>query len=152
MERNYRTTCPACGHLHFGPTDARISKCEACQGIRIARVAPVLLGQNGLTLHAIRGGHFSCTIAEGEEPALLGRAAMGADYLAQDRQVGNRHCLIFREEGRWMVRDNESKNCTMVNGEDIGCGGETALKNGDILTLGHRPDSPAFEIQMEENL
>lgn len=49
-------------------------------------------------------------------------------------QVSRRHCEIFEDGGRLMLRDLGSSNGTFVNGKRVL--GQQALKSGDVLTIG----------------
>ena len=99
-----------------------------------------------ITLTAIRYGRLSFTVEAGQEIYMLGRAANQGSFLSQDGRVGNEHCYLFYRDGAWFVRDNNSKNGTAINSQDIGLNGEHMLSDGDELKLGHHPDSMAFRI------
>jgi pSer/pThr/pTyr-binding forkhead associated (FHA) protein len=47
--------------------------------------------------------------------------------------VSRRHCEIYSESDKVMIRDLKSRNGTLVNDESIG---ETQLKAGDVLKIG----------------
>jgi hypothetical protein len=51
-----------------------------------------------------------------------------------DVDVSGRHAAVFRQEGRWMVRDLGSTNGTWVNGTRIKS--DRALAPGDVLRFG----------------
>ena len=53
---------------------------------------------------------------------------------ARDLDVSGRHAAVFRQEGRWMVRDLGSSNGTWVNGARLK--GDRALAPGDVLRFG----------------
>lgn len=100
-----------------------------------------------ITLTAIRYGQLSFTVApQPDQPYLLGRAAQQGAFLSADRRVGNEHCFLIFKDGAWYVRDNHSANGTAVNARDIGYNGESVLRDGDELKLGHHQDSMAFRI------
>lgn len=102
-----------------------------------------------ITLTAVRYGSLSFTVEAGQTIYMLGRSANQGDFLSRDGRVGNEHCYLFYRNGAWFVRDNNSKNGTAVNSEDIGLNGERMLADGDELLLGHSSDSPAFRITIK---
>ena len=101
-----------------------------------------------ITLTAIRYGRLTFTVEAGQEKYMLGRSANQESFLSQDGRVGNEHCYLFYRDGAWYVKDNNSKNGTAVNSQDIGLNGERMLSDGDELKLGHHPDSMAFRISV----
>lgn len=109
---------------------------------------PALPVKKDITLTAIRYGLLSFTVEAGQEKYMLGRSANQGSFLSQDERVGNEHCYLFYRDGAWYVRDNNSKNGTAVNSQDIGLNGERMLNDGDELKLGHHPDSIAFRISI----
>ena len=55
-----------------------------------------------------------------------------------DDAVSHRHAIVSRlEDGSLAVRDIGSANGTRLNGQDLPALTDTALKDGDALTLGH---------------
>ena len=105
---------------------------------------------SSITFAAVCYGEFCFTIKAEEttEPVMLGRSAFQREFLSQDGQVGNEHCEIFFRNGYWFVRDHNSRNGTEINDCLIGSGKESRLNSGDILKLGHKPDSMAFRLEM----
>jgi len=65
-------------------------------------------------------------------PLMLGRSE-AADIRINDRWVSRVNCEINLVENRLMVRDLDSRNGTLVNGQHIS---EAPLKSGDRLTIG----------------
>jgi len=53
---------------------------------------------------------------------------------SRDLDVSGRHAAVFRQSGRWMVRDLGSSNGTWVNGTRLK--GDRALSPGDVLRFG----------------
>lgn len=104
--------------------------------------------KKAITLTAIRYGRLTFTVEAGQEKYMLGRSANQESFLSQDGRVGNEHCYLFYRDGAWYVKDNNSKNGTAVNSQDIGLNGERMLSDGDELKLGHHPDSMAFRISI----
>jgi pSer/pThr/pTyr-binding forkhead associated (FHA) protein len=74
-------------------------------------------------------------------PAVLGRNA-DADVHLDDRWVSRVHCEISEIDGTLVVRDLDSHNGTLVNGQYIT---EAHLMPGDRLTVG----LSRFEVQYE---
>src|SRR5579864_7227257 len=66
-------------------------------------------------------------------PATVGRSA-SADIALDHPSVSRRHAqLLADEQGRWVVRDLNSRNGTTVNGAAIA---EKLLRDGDLLRFG----------------
>jgi predicted component of type VI protein secretion system len=49
-------------------------------------------------------------------------------------QVSRRHCELFEDDGRLIIRDLGSANGTFVNGKRIGA--QQVVKPGDVITVG----------------
>ncbi|MFN7936338.1 MAG: cyclic nucleotide-binding domain-containing protein [Bryobacteraceae bacterium] len=62
----------------------------------------------------------------------LGRAAE-CDLRFEDDGISRVHCTIFLDRSKAVVKDNESTNGTLVNGQPVA---ETELRNGDIISVG----------------
>ena len=62
----------------------------------------------------------------------LGRAAE-CDLRFEDDGISRVHCTIFLDRSKAVVKDNESTNGTLVNGQAVA---ETELRNGDIISVG----------------
>jgi len=71
----------------------------------------------------------------GDDSVLVGRSDT-ADVVIDEPTVSSHHCLFFRRDGRWYVRDTASKNGTFVNGQRVT--GALALSDGDRIALGQR--------------
>ena len=67
-----------------------------------------------------------------EAPLLIGRSADCQIQLDQD-SVSRRHCQIWRDTGRIMIRDLGSTNKTVVNSIEIS---EQQLRHGDLVSIG----------------
>lgn len=111
-----------------------------------------------LTLVALNHGELTCEIASEETPYLLGRSANLKDFLSQDGYVGNEHCYILYEDGKWLVKDN-SRNGVFVGNQFareaddwnyVGKGNICELHNNVKLKLGHFDDSIIFKVLIEE--
>lgn len=62
----------------------------------------------------------------------LGRAAE-CDLRFEDDGISRVHCTIHLDRSRFVIRDNESTNGTLVNGEAVV---QTELRDGDIISIG----------------
>jgi pSer/pThr/pTyr-binding forkhead associated (FHA) protein len=63
----------------------------------------------------------------------FGRSAE-ADYRFQDdEQMSRLHCVVVCENSRFLVRDLNSTNGTLVNGNPVS---ELELRNGDVIEIG----------------
>jgi CRP-like cAMP-binding protein/Fe-S-cluster-containing hydrogenase component 2 len=57
-----------------------------------------------------------------------------ADYRFQDdEQMSRMHCIVVCENSRFLLRDQNSTNGTLVNGNPVS---ELELRNGDIIEIG----------------
>lgn len=68
-----------------------------------------------------------------ELPAVIGRSR-SASVTIGDLQVSRQHCFLEERSGLVMVRDNGSRNGTIIDGRRIGA--ETVLRPGSKLTVG----------------
>ena len=76
-------------------------------------------------------------------PLVVGRAA-GCDIQVPSVTVGQRHCVLFVHEGRWIVQDAGGSSGTFVNGVKVE---EAAVLNiGDVIRLGPDGGAPVLEI------
>lgn len=84
---------------------------------RSRRLAPTLLGLDwdGVTSEISIGRHHGC------------------DVVLEDPQVSRRHAQLRFRDGRWIVRDLESRNGTFVNGLRVG---RCELRPGDEIVFG----------------
>jgi Nif-specific regulatory protein len=80
-------------------------------------------------------------LAEGE--VTIGRDASNGIAVV-DPSVSRKHCLVNWHEGRFRVRDLDSRNGTLVNGDGVE---ETWLEHGDLIATG---DS-SFVFLLEED-
>jgi len=67
---------------------------------------------------------------------------------ARDLEVSGRHAAVFRQGGRWMVRDLGSSNGTWVNGARLK--GDRALSPGDVLRFGGTGPQLRFQVSAED--
>lgn len=66
---------------------------------------------------------------------VIGRSSACTIRLATPR-ASSEHARIWYRDGAWTVRDLNSKNGTLVNGERLPPGGSRALSEGDRITFG----------------
>jgi len=85
---------------------------------------PRLLGMS----ESVKGQVFNIEA----EQIQMGRQ-MSNDVRVDDSTVSHKHCLLFREGGKYWLRDLGSTNGTRVNNHPIK---ESELHNRDIITLG----------------
>jgi pSer/pThr/pTyr-binding forkhead associated (FHA) protein len=76
-------------------------------------------------------------------PAVIGRSS-DADFQLDDRWVSRVHCEISEIDGTLVVRDLESMNGTLVNGNSVT---DSLLLPGDTLTVG----MTRFEVYYERH-
>jgi hypothetical protein len=69
------------------------------------------------------------------EQLLVGRHP-NCDVVVDEPSVSRRHAQLTYRDGAWVIQDLASTNGTLVNGERVG---RTALRAGDIVTLGSLP-------------
>ena len=72
----------------------------------------------------------------------------GEDKVAFDAIAGTistNHCIIYQENGRPCIEDNNSKNGTSLRGVGLTDGRSGHIQNGDILYLG----SYRLEVRIE---
>jgi transcriptional regulator with GAF, ATPase, and Fis domain len=116
--------------MHFGP------RCDKTFHV-IERDPPL-----HPRLLAIAGPLKNSTIPLPDGEATLGREPTNAIAVI-DPSVSRKHCLLRREDGRYQVRDLDSRNGTVVNGLAVK---EQWLRHGDEIAVG---DS-AFLFLVEE--
>jgi len=65
-------------------------------------------------------------------PTLIG-SGREADIVIDDRYVSEKHCTIFSDKGSYFIRDNLSRNGTIVNGVKTR---EAEIKSGSLIRIG----------------
>src|SRR5215469_3437069 len=80
----------------------------------------------------IAGPSKDSTIPLPEGEATIGRDPTSAVALI-DPSVSRKHCLLRREDDRFQIKDLESRNGTLVNGETVK---EQWLRHGDEIVTG----------------
>lgn len=66
---------------------------------------------------------------------IIGRLKSQVDYISQNNAVGKVHAEIISRDGRYFVKDLNSKNGTFVNGVRIAANTEYEIKNNDKITF-----------------
>ena len=59
------------------------------------------------------------------------------DIIVSDRWASRRHCLIEISSNGYIIRDLNSRNGTIINGEILRNGNYKELKNGDVIRVGN---------------
>jgi len=85
-------------------------------------------------------------------PTLIG-SGRDCDVVVEDRYVSERHCTIFVEKGSYFIKDNMSRNGTVVNGVKTR---EAEIKSGSIIRIGKtellfRVDSTRMGMDIEDS-
>lgn len=83
-------------------------------------------------LLVIAGPSKDLVVALPEGEAMVGRDPTNLVALA-DASVSRKHCLLRREDGRFQIRDLDSRNGTLVNGQPVK---EHWLRHGDEIATG----------------
>ena len=71
-----------------------------------------------------------------DAPAVIGRSP-DADVQVPAVTVSRRHCIMFVEDGQWILQNAVNGAHTFVNKQPIA--GPTFLHSGDVITLGADP-------------
>ena len=66
---------------------------------------------------------------------VIGRLKEQVDYVSQNSAVGKVHAEILYRDGRYFIKDFNSRNGTFVNGTRIGGGMEHEIVNGSRITF-----------------
>ncbi|MBI3207565.1 MAG: cyclic nucleotide-binding domain-containing protein [Candidatus Solibacter usitatus] len=115
------------GETQAAPAEAGALLQETRIHTNIASLLPLLPRlrvRSGLQADALLQLRFPTT--------LLGRAD-DCDYHFEDDGISRAHCSITAERGRFVVRDLQSTNGTLVNGQPVM---EMELHNGDLISIG----------------
>lgn len=78
-----------------------------------------------------------------DQPLVVGHAG-SADVQVPSAALGQRHCVLFVHEGRWVVQDVGGAGGIFVNGSKVDSAG--FLSVGDVITLGSGDTAPSLEI------
>lgn len=106
---------------------------------------------SSITLKYITGNgrikqEFEISVDKSEVKCLLGRGAKGEEFFQNDIRVSNEHLYVWYKSGEWFIKDDYSKNGTMLNKKLIKPGKEYVIKNGDIIALGKLADSVHLKV------
>ncbi|GAE88791.1 DUF6382 domain-containing protein [Acetivibrio straminisolvens] len=66
---------------------------------------------------------------------VIGRLKSQVDYISQNNAVGKVHAEIISRDGRYFVKDLNSRNGTFVNGIRLAANTEHEIKNNDKITF-----------------
>ena len=142
--------CPDCGHHVFPNTWI----CDECgcklygvplteeknrpqeQTEQVQRPAEYMLRSED--------GRFCIRIPEGES-IIIGREAVGAEYLASKYYVGRKHLKIQADDGWIRLTDLLSTNGSLVNGRSVKTATPYKLSENDLISLGAREGQSLVE-------
>ena len=119
---------PASGPAAAPPVSERAMAAETRIVSNIADLLPMLPRLR------IRSGPRAGAVLQLRYPATSFGRASESDYrFADDEQISRIHCMILCENNRFLLRDMNSTNGTMVNGNPIT---EIELRAGDVIQFG----------------
>jgi len=101
----------------------------------------------GCQLVVIEGADMGHAVRLGAAPVIVGTAET-CDLVLRDERVSRQHLQIVEQDGRYLVRDLDSRNGTLYEGSLIA---EAALPPGATLKVGHsflrvQPRPQALEV------
>ena len=70
-----------------------------------------------------------------EDGAVVGREAVGKEFLSSHQTVSRRHARITHDGSRWQIEDLDSTNGTWVNERQIEPRTPCSIKPGDTVAL-----------------
>jgi hypothetical protein len=80
-----------------------------------------------------------------DKPLVIGRSPE-ADVQVPVGTVSGQHCLLWFQDGQWLLQDAGSTHGTLVNGQPIGVGEAVYLNYGDVVSLGSAAGAPSIEL------
>ncbi|MFA7443456.1 MAG: GGDEF domain-containing protein, partial [Lysobacteraceae bacterium] len=89
-------------------------------------------GSHAACVVVIHGEALGKRLDIGDSPVSIGRSAQ-CDLSISHRSISRRHCQIWRDDGRYLIRDLGSTNHTRVNDAIVE---QAELRDGDHITLG----------------
>ncbi|HVR81280.1 MAG TPA: GGDEF domain-containing protein [Luteimonas sp.] len=93
---------------------------------------PSAVHAEGACLVIIAGARLGQCIEVHDVPVVIGRSSE-SDFQVEHVSVSRRHCTVWHDNGRYFVRDLDSKNGTWVNGFRVP---HHELSNGDHIGIG----------------
>lgn len=84
------------------------------------------------TLTILQGGEVGRQFTLGNGQSVIGRSP-DCDVVLDAAAVSRRHAIVTRERDQFFIQDNDSRNGTIVNGQQIH--ERTALRDGDQLLI-----------------
>lgn len=70
-----------------------------------------------------------------EDGSIVGRNAVGSNYLQDFPTVSRDHIQIFRQNGIWLMKNLAETNGTWLNDKPVAPGEEREISDGDVLKL-----------------
>lgn len=84
-----------------------------------------------------------------DNPVVVGRSG-GADIQIPSINVGQRHLVLFRHEGRWVAQNGPDSTGTTLNGSPMP--GVCVLHAGDVMVMGAGADAPTIEVDADADV
>ena len=139
--------CPDCGH-HVLPNTWTCDQCGGkLYGLPLMTEESVPQVRNeqeqkpAKYLLRSEDGQFSVCIHDGES-VIIGREAVGAEYLASKVYVGRKHLQVQAKDGWICLTDLSSTNGALVNGKTVRTDTPYKLSEYDLISLGAREGQP----------
>jgi pSer/pThr/pTyr-binding forkhead associated (FHA) protein len=123
-------TCPYCGVV----TQPEDNFCRNC-GYRLHPATP-LASQSARLIICGESGEDELSYPLAKPKVSIGRAASSDLILTKDKLASLHHATLSYENGRYVLRDENSANGTFVNGEQIGTATPYALQDGHQIGIG----------------
>lgn len=100
-----------------------------------------------LRLEVMSGGRAGTSRRFADPPVRIGRLPTSDLPLdpEEDATVSKEHAAVDRDVGGWFIRDLESRNGTLVNGDLLRT--DRYLEDGDVVRLG--PGGPEIRVRLE---
>jgi class 3 adenylate cyclase len=91
-------------------------------------------GSAFVVFHDGSGKQHVVSLDDEQATIAIGRRPDNDVVLSWDNEVSRRHAHLQREEGNWLLVDDESRNGSFLNGERLA--GQHRLRDGDVLRFG----------------
>lgn len=91
---------------------------------------------------------FEITVLSKHDEILFGRSAVGQEYFQYDNRISNEHFYVKYNCGNWLIRDNNSTNGILLNGNLLEPSIEYELNPGDVIALGKTLNSTKLEVHL----